>query len=203
MPAAAWISQLGLRRWLAGEPVPRANVQPVKTFIAPEVRVGLGRDPATQTAAEGLLFQQALSRPREAVRLIVELAGLTESELLRGIARLGGDGHLADVRWVDSGERPQCAEEIGQRARLLCLSPLPVPLNWTPDTSVWTIELAGLTVDVEYVVARDTIPIGGWGFAQGRSRPLRAHLPAGSVIGARRAESRRSRRRQIRLRPST
>lgn len=159
-----------------------------------EPRLGIARTLERHTATAGLLYQTRHIRPVSPDHLAVELAVATRGDQARRIdklARLGGEGRLAEVDIVENDAGIPPAPEPSKDTLGLTLQLLtPAPLDhWTlpgfqpaieNETTVWRGKLHGIDLTMRSAVIGKSMRRGGWDLAAGGPRPVRSLLPAGS-----------------------
>ncbi len=156
-----------------------------------EDRIGICRNPASRTAAEGMFYVKRCFRLAEHHGFAVEidLAASTGNgwrteleealqQLAGMVVPLGGKAHRAAIRVIDSplleagtdalAGKGSAGDGGTVRSKLWLQTPAPR----------WPGEEQGL---VARVTARPAL-VGGFDLAKGRPRPLRRALPAGSVL---------------------
>lgn len=205
-PVAGWLTAAGLAAWQrgdvpAGAPILRGDL------YREEPRIGLGRDNARRTAAEGLLFNTRhlrLSEGEESAGLLIDLAWPADGvgDWPGGLVKFGGEGRLAEVRPVEAPERPEPPRANGGERGLVLLlltlgqfgnTSVPPGLMKTEredGRTVFTGELAYVRPDrstgkialtVECAVVGKVLREGGWNPHKGRPRRVRSLIPAGSL----------------------
>jgi CRISPR type III-B/RAMP module-associated protein Cmr3 len=176
-----------LEQWLAGAETieastPQARAASERTpDLGEEVRVGIQLDPEEHTVVKGRFYVRqvtTLGLGRQIFVPVIEANGLPWEELDGQCVRLGADGHLARISCSEGEGLVPAPRAVGNKARLLCLSPLR-----TEDVD----RLAELGLTVFAVAARRAVRIGGWmlthdGNKQKGPRPLRTYYPAGTVL---------------------
>jgi CRISPR-associated protein Cmr3 len=155
-------------------------------IVERESRLGLARNDG-HVAEEGLLYNLDVFRFRAGWRLALSVDALSNEaeravEALSGTTvQLGGDGHRATI---EVHQQPSPFElkarplEVGARARLFLLAPLPIERGRGSLAAV--VEARGLRLRT--LAAGRAEALGGWDMERGRPRPLDAALPAGTVI---------------------
>lgn len=164
-----------------------------------EYKIGLARNNKTRTAKEGMLFAIAPLRPRDGIRIAVQVDGVRKSTQPKSgfVQKLGGEGKLARVEISDKPlafpESPKMNRSDGKvRFKLVFTTPALMPLHgWLPanfkastDRQIlmrWCGALGECEVDIVSACIGKPVKIGGWNLALRRSEDLRAFIPAGSV----------------------
>lgn len=152
----------------------------------PETRTHVSLDPAAQTAREGFLFQTSgleFARGRNRLALV-----LWPEEEVEGVFPLGGERRLAFWRKGGPGV-PPLPEALVQSlvqskaARILFLTPAFLEGAYLPKGGAFR----GARV-VAAVVGRPQA-VSGWDLREGRPKPSRRAVPAGSVYFVRLPEA--------------
>jgi CRISPR-associated protein Cmr3 len=160
----------------------------------PEVRTHVALDPSTQTAREGFLFQTSgleftrkLQGPAQGGIRRLALVLWPEKEL-EGLFPLGGERRLAF--WQKGGPGlPSLPEALVERlarsraARILFLTPAFLEGAYLPKDGAF----GGAQV-VAAVVGRPQV-VSGWDLKEGKPKPSRRAVPAGSVYFVRLPEA--------------
>lgn len=169
----------------------------------PEWRTGHARDPVRGTVETGLLYRAQVARPAPDVRLLFDLDwesdGRDAPQLVPGLPRLGGDGHIvtletvADVHpiaqrfseLVDGGAARRTIIDNDGRFKLYFVTPAAFGDGWLPDgVDRETLEVVLVDQRCRLVAAAVGKPryLGGWDIRRKRPKPLLAVVPAGSVF---------------------
>ncbi len=139
-----------------------------------DVRVGIGLDSATGTAATGLIYSTSLLELKPGVTFYAELSG-PESALApllddQVLMRFGGEGKYVSVQSSTTLARwPPIPREAGQGKILLLTTPAALD-GWRPNG----LDLVSAAVGKPQAVS-------GWNMARGGPKPNRFMVPAGSV----------------------
>lgn len=197
-----WLPLADLENLLAG-----GDVSPDELFTPlgedgggffEEPKVGLARDRASRTAAEGMLYSIATLRAGKGMGFAAGVGGLPAEARFRlpEILKWGGEGRFV---WSSEMEAPKTGthrEAVASRidaTRKFCLVFLQPALfggGWLPngfereeaeDGVRWRGELAELECDLISAVLDKPRRIGGWDMKNRRPHPLKPHVPAGSV----------------------
>ena len=192
-----YITEQGLKTWLAGGIPSVDDLIPQSELFAIEPRLGIGRDNASGTVKEGLLYQTRHLRPTGTKdwHLEVLVEGLDET-LLESLPatssiRLGGEGREAavDFEQVESAlSDPELADfDTAQGITLLLTSPArfnpETELSWCLPgfvpvqnddglTTHWEGELAGIALKLVAAVLPRPLRLGGWDQKERRPKPL-------------------------------
>lgn len=162
-----------------------------------EPKVGLARNNQSRTAREGMLFAIAPIRPRENIRISINIDGLikdkhpTESFL----QRLGGEGKLSHINIQQATLLPQeniQKKEDEIRFKVIFTTNALMPTKgWLPEGFIqvtderkaeyWQGELNNIAIDIITACIGKPFKQGGWDHINHQARPLLSYVPAGSV----------------------
>ncbi len=181
-----WVTRAGMERILAGKLPEEKDLFCSKCLWKVEPRIGIAREPESRTVKRqengGGLFATRHVRLAPGVKLVMAVRGVPKTILLDGaITPLGGEGRAAAVSelekppaWPGNGK---AAAGAGGKCIVIFLTPA--------DLAEWPkpgAEIADLPGRVVSAAIGKPVRIGGWdGVARGPI-PLRACLPAGSVL---------------------
>lgn len=181
--AADWfLKPAGLAAWRAGRtPDPEHFVRASDLWTV-EARTGVGLQASTRSSETGLLYTFGFIRLRQGVTLGFEVRG---SELAPGgRVRLGGEGRTAVL---ETG--PSLPEPSPGTAGELTVVSLATPVvsaggAFPPGFSAENLDgtLHNRRFRLVAAAVPGFVPIGGWDLANGRAKPLRRAIPAGSVF---------------------
>jgi len=164
-------------------------------FVLPEPKTGIGRDSASGTAKDHMLYRAVMRRLESRVRtgskslttsFLVEYTGLNLPE--RGLLKLGGEGKA--VFYETPGpdvEKSLCftAPELrGNRFKLYLATPALFAGGWLPgwlDENTLTGEYRGLKLRLLTAATGKYLSIGGFDVHVGEPKVMRRAVPAGSV----------------------
>ena len=169
-----YLCRMGLERFLSGG-VPHADeIVDAGALFGFEDRVGIGVDPGTQTAGDGMIYAVRLMRPCPGVTLAVDLVGAPADLDVcpddDDVLPLGGEGKRAIIRRSPGAYRwPEAPAGTGDGRLVLLTAPAPVG-GWQPP---------GLSLVAAAVPGH--VPVSGWDMARGGPKPNRFAVPAGSV----------------------
>lgn len=167
-PWTSWLSSTELSQVLQGD-APR-QLQP-RILWDHEPRTGVGLTSA-KTAQEGLLYQIAAVRPRPQVGLAVEVKSKLPKELSSSPAtRLGGEGRLTGLQWIQPPALPKPGIPKDGRFKLYLSSPL---------VGLATPQWPGATL-VGALLGRPEA-VGGWDLQKQAPREMKQAFPAGSIL---------------------
>lgn len=208
-PVEGWLTKGALERWLKGDPLEAAPVK-AETLVKEEPRIGLARDNARRTAAEGMLFSTRhlrLTGEPAPCGLLMQMDWPDERGWPGGLLRLGGEGRLAEAELVrfDDGARlpliePPKAQGDERGLVLLLLThgqfgntsvPPGLKAEVRDGRTVFSGTLrfrsankdepGALDLTVEAAVVGKTVREGGWNPQKNRPRRVRSLIPAGSL----------------------
>jgi CRISPR-associated protein Cmr3 len=185
----AWLDGANLQQVLRGQfPQPPC---PLRQLYAVEPRLGIARNNAQRTAADGLLYQTRHLRPRAELSIGVTLNGiLPELQPDNGVIRFGGEGRASAVSITDSLLFLPPLTGSTQQLLLMLLTPADFNGDWLlPDFTVdsqdgiriWRGEINGVSLILHSAVLGKTTREGGWDLLNQRPRPVQSLVPAGSV----------------------
>ncbi|HRX69855.1 MAG: hypothetical protein H6973_10015 [Gammaproteobacteria bacterium] len=186
----AWLNSANLQQVLCSQ-CPEKIIRS-STLYDEEPRLGIARNNAKRTVADGLLYQTRHHRPRPGLGIGVTVSGIpSEQHPEHGIIRFGGEGRPSAVT-VDSAP-PRLATPIanGPNVLLVLLTPadfggdewlLPgFKPDMQGDVKVWRGQLNGVDLVLHCAVLGKAVREGGWDLLHQRPRPVRSLIPAGSV----------------------
>lgn len=178
----------GFAAWSAGStPDPEHFVRASDLWVD-EARTGVGLQAGTRTSETGQLYTFGFIRLRQGVALGFEVRG--SALQVGGRVRLGGEGRTA---LLETGPvfpafpaLPAPALEAGGDLIALALASPSISNSgsWPPGFSATNLDgiLHGDRFRLVAAAVPGLVPIGGWDLANGRSKPLRRAIPAGSVF---------------------
>lgn len=189
----SYISETGLRAFLAGGLPPADTLYPSGALYDAEDRLGIARDNNTRVAAEGALYQTRHIRPKADVAIGIIVNGLAGAQLpTQGTLRLGAEGRLAAWRREAAPGLPglPTAAIKGAQVLLMLLTPARFLRGWLPDgfrqatlengQTVWDGSLHGVSLRLLSAVLGKTQREGGWDLQHRQPRPVESLVPAGS-----------------------
>jgi CRISPR-associated protein Cmr3 len=184
-----WLDSPNLHRVLQGqfpETIYRAS-----DLYAEESRLGIARDPARRTAAEGLLYHTRHLRPRPELAIGVTVSGIpAELHPARDVTRFGGEGRASAVTVDDACPLPPAPKIVGSNLLLVLLTHADFGGGWQPpgfapvtqdDVRVWRGLLNGVELTLHSPVLGKAVREGGWDLLRQEPRPVKSLIPAGSV----------------------
>ncbi|MBW2146274.1 MAG: hypothetical protein JRG73_16765 [Deltaproteobacteria bacterium] len=137
-------------------------------LFANEIRVGIALKDGTRRARKGYLYTTSQVRLKANVRMVVGLSEELIPDYLdkEGILQLGGEQRI--VRYQQLARGPDRLE--GKSPWMMSLSPFPYR------------DLRCLGWEGSPRVSGPLIRMGGWDMKKGFHKPMRAYLPAGTVV---------------------
>lgn len=185
----AWLDGPNLRRVLQGQ-VPE-TIYRSSDLYAEESRLGIARDNARRTAADGLLYHTRHLRPRPELAIGVTVSGIPpELHLARGVTRFGGESRASAVTVGDVRPLPPAPDIDSPNLLLVLLTHADFSDDWRPpgfepgaqdDAKVWRGLLNGVELTLHSAVLGKVVREGGWDMRRQEPRPVRSLIPAGSV----------------------
>ena len=186
----AWIDSDDLQQILRNEPPKK--IYRAKDLYAVEPRLGIARNNAQRTAADGLLYQTRHIRPRPELAIGVDIIGVPpEWHPRNGVIRFGGEGRASAVTVSDVLPPLAMPKANSQNLLLMLLTPADFGnQKWNlPGFSeseqdgvlVWRGWLNGVELILHSVVLGKAVREGGWDLLNQRPRPVKSLIPAGSV----------------------
>ena len=186
----SWITAQGLTAFLKGDlPDYAAVLRPSQLFVGEE-RLGIGRNPATHTTGDGLLYQTHHVRPMDDVGVGIVVRGLALGNVAqKGMTRLGAEGRLASWTCAPAADLP-AVKIKGKQVVLVLLTHARFKRGWLPDgfemqtlangQTVWEGELHGVGLRLISCVLGKPVREGGWDLVNRAPRPMDSLVPAGS-----------------------
>jgi CRISPR-associated protein Cmr3 len=187
-----WLTAKGFHAVLAGQTPADSDVIEAKNLFHAEERLGIGRDNATRTTQDGLLYQTQHVRPAAGVALGMQVQGLEADQSVpaQGLMRLGAEGRMA--HWSRSnGHTLLDSPAKGSRLLLVLMTHGRFTQSWLPDgfvasklpasgQTVWEGTLRGVTLRLLCAVVGKPVREGGWDLALRAPRSMESLTPAGS-----------------------
>lgn len=198
-----WLTAAGWQSLIAGKTPSAAQVVHASQLFHEEPRLGIGRNNASNSVKQGLLYQTRHLRLNPDVGVELELDGLPDDLLTQielqpeQIIRLGGEGRQASLKIQHSQQPmdlPAPSLPSTGPAVLYTLTPMTCatdrPAGIPPGFSAvkhagidsWEGQLNGVALRVLSVACGRPLREGGWNMANHQSRPVESLLPAGSVL---------------------
>jgi CRISPR-associated protein Cmr3 len=163
-------------------------------YMKSEPKIGIGRDNATRTAQDQMLYCAEMQRlegdmqkGRKLLSLFVEYEGIRLPK--QGILRLGGEGKAA--AYAPSNARlPAKPTLTGNRFKLYLASPAIFENGWRPawlepkkrnSQTVFEGTYRNLLLRLVTAIIGKPLFAGGFSVEHGRPKPMRKAVPAGSV----------------------
>lgn len=187
-----WLTAKGFRAVLAGQTPADSDVIEAKDLFHAEERLGIGRDNATRTTQDGLLYQTQHVRPALGVALGMQVRGLEADQTVpaQGLMRLGAEGRMA--HWSRRNGHMLLGSPVkGSRLLLVLMTHARFTQGWLPDgfvastlpasgQTVWEGRLHGVTLRLLCAVVGKPVREGGWNLALRAPRSIESLTPAGS-----------------------
>lgn len=188
----AWLTRAGLQAVLQGQVPQAGQVLEAKDLFHTEDRLGIGRNNATRTTGDGLLYQTRHLRPQQKLCVGMVVQGLQDRDAVpaAGTVRLGGEGRMA--HWSRSAAPADLTVPAGASTRLLLvlLTPARFTHGWLPDglqaqtlpdgQTVWEGTLHGVRLRLLCAVLGKPVREGGWDLIGVQPRAMQSLVPAGS-----------------------
>jgi CRISPR-associated protein Cmr3 len=198
----AWLTEAGFAAVLKGGHPSKQQVVKADALFHKEERLGIGRNNATRTTGDGLLYQTEHVRPQQDVTIGMCVQGLQASDddglhvPASGMARLGAEGRLA--HWQRQRPRPAVsapASASSGKCLLVLVTHARFNQGWLPDgfektttpktttsdgQTVWEGVLHGVRLRLLCAVVGKPVREGGWDVATRRPRAVESLTPAGS-----------------------
>lgn len=189
-----WLTEEGFLAVLKGDTPKATDVVEAKDLFHAEERLGIGRDFATRTSAQGLLYSTEHVRPATDVSIGIHVQGLSDMPDIpeEGLLRLGAEGRMAHWKRTDGCKLPVLPSEIkkdSKKVMLVLLTHANFVKGWLPDgfvettvekQTVWEGTLNGVKLRIICSVIGKPIREGGWDLANNKPRPVETFVPAGS-----------------------
>lgn len=174
-----------LREGLLDAKADRAHWYKASDLWAMEARIGLERDSRTHNAKDHHLYSTVHVRPERDLELEVLESGAQQGwvEQIPKFIRLGGEGRMAAIKTVnipqeELPEMPRLKRE-GEKIRFTVV--LITPGFYENPEQVVRYGPPDVPGEVVSACLGKPQSVGGWNLAEGRSRPVRPLLPAGSI----------------------
>lgn len=181
--AAGWfLTPAGLAAWRAGRaPEPERFVH-ASDLWTDEARTGVGLQASTRSGEAGLLYTFGFIRLASSVALGFEVRG--SGLKAEGRVRLGGENRTA---LLEAGPAfPETPLEMDGDLVAVTLAAPSISGSgaYPPGFSAEDLKgtLHGERFRLVAAAVSGFVPIGGWDLANGRAKPLRRAIPAGSVF---------------------
>jgi CRISPR-associated protein Cmr3 len=186
----AWMTAKGYTAFLEGDLPDYGEVIRPAQLYGGEERLGIGRNQATRTTGDGLLYQTNHVRPMDDVGVGIVVRGLDSSAVAnQGITRLGAEGRLASWKYEPGPDLPTVKIK-GKQVVLVLLTHALFTQGWLPDgfhkqtlvngQTVWDGELHGVRLRLISSVLGKPVREGGWDLVNRAPRPVDSLVPAGS-----------------------
>lgn len=167
--------------WLLGQAVTLRG-QGVRLEQSERTHVSL--NPATGTAAEGLLFGTSALEFSGANGQRFGLTFHTDADLPAGAVPFGGERRLSVLHPAQGPQWPACPEQVRdeivttRRARILLLTPAVFTEGWKP---AWLLSDPDVQPRLRAAAVGRPLTLSGWDLKAGAPKPTRRLAPEGSV----------------------
>lgn len=186
----AWLDRCNLQLVLHGESPHR--VYETKELCVYEPRLGIARNNAQRTAADGLLYQTCHVRPRAELAIGATVNGIDPAlHPAHDVIRFGGEGRASTITVQESSLPLIEVPKINSRNLLLVLlTHADFGNNWIlpgfnedmqGDIKVWRGKINGVELILHSAVLGKAVREGGWDLLNKKPRPVQSLIPAGSV----------------------
>ena len=184
-----WIEEDAIFKYLHNQTPPdKRDIRQDSDFFKKEPRVGIGRDYATHTAKEGLLYSIAPLRFKESVSIGVKVKGIDESlQPKHNSTKFGGEGRVCKLVIQDAAPSGAVKlESKDKHIKMLLLQPADFD-GWLPPgfkdngSMLWEGSINGVTLRLISACIGKPQKIGGWDMASGSSKAIKSYVPAGSI----------------------
>ncbi len=188
-----WIAENDLLEYLWNQTIPeKKNIKQDSDFFEKEPRIGIGRDYATHTAKEGLLYSIATLRFKEDVSIGVKVKGIDESlQPKHNSTKFGGEGKVCKliIRDYPDDEKQFKFNAMDKHIKMLLLQPADFG-GWLPPgfkeivrdgSKFWEGSINGVVLRLISAFVGKPQKIGGWDMASNKSKAIKSYVPAGSV----------------------
>ncbi len=184
-----WLNGVDLEQVLRGE-FPKQPLS-LTEFYDDEPRLGIARNHAQRTAADGLLYQTRHIRPRPDLAIGVTVSGIPPAwHPERGVIRFGGEGRASAVTVGAVGTQPAAPKTHKSNLLLMLLTHADFAGGWLlpgfqaaeqEGVRVWRGDVHGVALTLHSAVLGKVVREGGWDLLEHKPRPVRSLIPAGSV----------------------
>jgi CRISPR-associated protein Cmr3 len=178
--AEGFLNLGGLKTFLAGETPRPKDVKKPDDLYGFDRRTGIGVDPESLSAKEGLIYGASFLALKECVGFYAEVeapedaAEKAKKELAGlGVMAFGGEGRRARISRIEPVPWPE-ANPSGSKQKPLVLLTTPglFRAGWKP---------AALNGQIAAAAVPGSLPLSGWDLAKGGPKPARFAAMAGSV----------------------
>lgn len=180
---AGWfLKPAGFAAWRAGRTPDPACFVRASELWTDEARTGVGLQASARTSEAGLLYTFGFIRLASGVALGFEVRG---SELkATGRVRLGGENRTAQLETGPSFPETPLETDGDLVAVTLAAPSISNAGAYPPGFSAEDLEgtIHGRRFRLVSAAVPGFVPVGGWDLANGRAKPLRRAIPAGSVF---------------------
>lgn len=166
------------------------NAININDYILKEVKIGIGRDNASNIAKDGLLYRINMVRTKPKMRndkdnqptelcIIVELTGLDFSSISSNIAQLGGERRVVSLQ--ESVKPNISLPKISTDSfKLYLTTPAIFSKGWYPSAF-----LDKFNLEITSIAMSKPQHAGGWDIAKGEPKPMYKVVPAGTIYNIR------------------
>jgi CRISPR-associated protein Cmr3 len=177
-PASGFLTQAGLRQFLAGETVATSHVVAPAELYSLDHRTGIGISPDRLVAEESQIYGRGFLALKEGISIYAEVVlpddapGPTYFDELRMMS-IGGEGRYAAVRRLSHAfSWPQIKANPKQKPFVVLTTPCSFQAGWKPQCLADRIIAAAVP---------GSIPFSGWDLANRCPKPTRFAAQPGSV----------------------
>ena len=186
----AWLTSTDLQRVLKGK-LPE-KVWYSRDLYSVESRLGIARNNAQRTVADGLLYQTRHIRPRAELAIGATVSGIDpELYSAHGVIRFGGEGRASTVT-VEESSLPlvEAPKTNSSNLLLVLLTHADFDGKWElpgfhaetqGDVKIWRGIINGIELILHSAVLGKAVREGGWDLLNKKPRPVQSLIPAGSV----------------------
>ena len=173
-----WLDEGSFQVYLKGD-MQKVKLTPARDLYQREERTGLGMDHGRRAHAQSMFYRAEFVRPCEDVGLLV---GLTVEVFNQptGTLGIGGEGRSGRYEVLKNYALPDSAVKV-DRVKIVLLTPAWFSGGWQPASGGWS-RWVGKDARLVSLALGKPLALSGWDLANGRPKPLRHFVPAGSVF---------------------
>jgi CRISPR-associated protein Cmr3 len=188
-----WIEENALLEYIREQKLPdKKSLRQDSDFFEKEPRVGIGRDYATHTAKEGMLYSIAPLRFNKDTAIGVKVGGIDESlQPKHNCTKFGGEGRVCKLEIKDCPDTENQFKFAfaDKYIKMLLLQPADFG-RWLPPgfeaisqngSMRWEGSINRVNLQLVSACIGKPQKIGGWDMASGSSKAIKSYVPAGSV----------------------